>query len=411
MNAWKHCRCKSDIISQFTNRVIQRPGMLVTRVIGPVGVVRCTNNCHNCCSSRKLILCISPPIAWVHLAVDLATFRVCLVHSFKINVRLTWEIRQKYLYTCANIYVVRDFEDVQIIFNPTIIGQPKIQCTDELSYSIWWLKSFDVEDVQCSPCMLMYPRLFFLAEWLSLWNVMCCLKRITWIPLFWVLVMLIVQSSCFAIWFPPAFSTLTTCLWVLVFVGSGVQVRSLFWESILSWSWVFSGGGTPCTLCVGPWISSQSLLMAIEVQRVKSNYVGLYRSQPAGCQIPPGNILSLIDIGWYCGFWDCSWFTSNIILWNIKPVTCSCCVLTIFERWSLKTYSDEFRQSCTGWYTPSAILTWRRANSGWRNTVTGTLHTAKYRRERSFVITVITTLGSYTPSLYVMPALHAPSSW
>jgi len=55
--------------------------------------------------------------------------------------------------------------------------------------------------------------------------------------------------------FPPTFSTPTTCLWALVVVGSGVQVRSGFWGSIVSSSGVSSGGGALGTLSMGRWIS------------------------------------------------------------------------------------------------------------------------------------------------------------
>jgi len=50
--------------------------------------------------------------------------------------------------------------------------------------------------------------------------------------------------------FPPTCSTPTTCLWTLVFVGSGVHVRSGFWGSIVSSSGESSGGGAPGTLCM-----------------------------------------------------------------------------------------------------------------------------------------------------------------
>jgi len=50
---------------------------------------------------------------------------------------------------------------------------------------------------------------------------------------------------------PPTFSTPTTCLSALVFVGSGVQVRSGFWGSIISLSGVSSGGGAPGALSMG----------------------------------------------------------------------------------------------------------------------------------------------------------------
>jgi len=65
----------ADIFSNTTNHDIQPPGMLVTWKISQVGLVRCTNDWQNCHSSRKLVLHIPPPSAWVHLAVYTATLR------------------------------------------------------------------------------------------------------------------------------------------------------------------------------------------------------------------------------------------------------------------------------------------------------------------------------------------------
>ena len=78
--------------------------------------------------------------------------------------------------------------------------------------------------------------------------------------------------------FPPMFSTPTTCLWALVFVGSEVQVRSGFWGSIVSSSGESSGGGTPGTLSMGRWISWLNSSMAIQVHQLKSNHGGSGRS-------------------------------------------------------------------------------------------------------------------------------------
>jgi len=99
-------RCTVDIFSNITDREIQQPGMLVAQKIGQVGLVRCTNDWYNCSSSRKLILRIPPPIACVHLAVYLVTFRVCKAHRFKIEVHLKWEMCQKEWYPFENIPVV-----------------------------------------------------------------------------------------------------------------------------------------------------------------------------------------------------------------------------------------------------------------------------------------------------------------
>jgi len=100
--------------------------------------------------------------------------------------------------------------------------------------------------------------------------------------------------------FPPAFSTRTSTLWTLVFVGSRVQVRSGFCGSIVSSSGVSSCGDAPGTLSMGRWVSWLSSIMPIQVHRLKSNGDGTGQSQPAGGKIPPGNSPFFIDIGWYC---------------------------------------------------------------------------------------------------------------
>jgi len=92
--------------SNITDCEIQRPGMLIAQKFVQVGLVGCTNDWHNGHSSRKLIMCIPPPIAGVHLSVDSATLPVCKAHRFKLDVHLTWEIHQKELYTFDNIPVV-----------------------------------------------------------------------------------------------------------------------------------------------------------------------------------------------------------------------------------------------------------------------------------------------------------------
>ena len=97
--------CAVDNFSNIANCEIQRPGMLIARKIGQVSLVGSTNDGHNCCSARKLILCIPPPIARVHLAVDSTTLSVSEAHRFKIEVRLKWEMCQKKLHTFENIPV------------------------------------------------------------------------------------------------------------------------------------------------------------------------------------------------------------------------------------------------------------------------------------------------------------------
>jgi len=95
-----------DIFSNITNREIQWPPMLIMRKIGQVSLVGCTNDWHNCRSSRKLILRLTQPIARVHLAVYSVIFRICQAHRFKIEVRLKWDMCEKELNTFENIPVV-----------------------------------------------------------------------------------------------------------------------------------------------------------------------------------------------------------------------------------------------------------------------------------------------------------------
>jgi len=99
-------RCTADIFSNSTNREIQWPGMLVAREICTVGLVGCTNDWHNCRSSRKLILRITPPILCIHLAVYLVTYRVCKAYGFKIEVHLKWEMCTNNLHPFESIPVV-----------------------------------------------------------------------------------------------------------------------------------------------------------------------------------------------------------------------------------------------------------------------------------------------------------------
>jgi len=88
-------RCLLDIFSNITNCEIKRPGMLIAWKIVPLSLIGSTNDSHNCCPSRKLILHIPQPIARVHRAVYSATFGLCKAHRFKIEVRLKWEMCQR----------------------------------------------------------------------------------------------------------------------------------------------------------------------------------------------------------------------------------------------------------------------------------------------------------------------------
>jgi len=78
----------------------------------------------------------------------------------------------------------------------------QIQFREEVLQGICWLHWFNSEVVQSTLQMLNYPCFHLLDHWLRLFKVMCWLKWMPWIPLFWVLAMLVVQSCCFAICFP-----------------------------------------------------------------------------------------------------------------------------------------------------------------------------------------------------------------
>jgi hypothetical protein len=105
-NPERLCTWVAVIILSITNCEIQWPGMQITRKIGQVSLVGCTYDWHNRRSGSKLILCIPPPIARIHLAVDLSALRVIVAHRFKIEVPLKWEFCQQDLDTFENIPVV-----------------------------------------------------------------------------------------------------------------------------------------------------------------------------------------------------------------------------------------------------------------------------------------------------------------
>jgi hypothetical protein len=95
--------CAADTFWNSTNCKIQWPGMLIARKICRVRVVGCTNDRHDPPSGRKLMLCIPPPFAMVHLIVDSTNLTVREAHRFKIEVCLKWEMCQKELDTFENI--------------------------------------------------------------------------------------------------------------------------------------------------------------------------------------------------------------------------------------------------------------------------------------------------------------------
>jgi len=176
--------------------------MLIAWILGPVSLFGWTNAWHNHRPGRKLILHSPPLIACGHCTVFWATFRVCMAHWFKIVVYLQWEMCKIQLYTFEYMPVVLYPADMWIIFNPTIIVMHEVELREAGLQGSWWLESFDFEVVLFMPQKLIYPRFHLLATWLSLLKVVCWSNKIPWIPLFKVLAMLCVQSSCVAICFP-----------------------------------------------------------------------------------------------------------------------------------------------------------------------------------------------------------------
>jgi len=157
-------------------------------------------------------------------------------------------------------------------FNPTIIAEPKIEFRQELSHGICWLEWFDFEVFLSTPGMSIYPGFRLLAKRLSLLKVVCGPKWMAWIPVFWVLAMHVVQSSCFSICFPPHifhsnYLPMTLCLcWIRgtgeigllrvdrFFVGSILRwwcTRNIVFELIINWQLVDGHWGAPTV--VKPW--------------------------------------------------------------------------------------------------------------------------------------------------------------
>jgi hypothetical protein len=79
--------------------------MLIARKTGHLSLVGSTHDWHNCCSGRKLSLCIPPPIARVVPPEDATILRGREGHRFKIEVRLKWEMWQMELGKFENIPV------------------------------------------------------------------------------------------------------------------------------------------------------------------------------------------------------------------------------------------------------------------------------------------------------------------
>lgn len=230
---------------------------------------------------------------------------------------------------------------MRIIFNSTTIPEPGINSGQELSQCSCWLKWFNLEVVQSTHQIMIYPRFLLQAKWLSRWKWCAgwtgfcgfhCSEYLHW---------LLYKSVAMPFAYPNEFSAPTTSLCALVFVRSGVQVRSGFWWSIVYSSGLFSGGGAPGTLSLSRRISCLSNSMAIQVHRPTSNHDGSVQSLPAGGTMLSVNSPGFIEIGWYCWLWASSRFLLNNLHLQMKHLRYFQWVLTIFEKRSQNTYSDE----------------------------------------------------------------------
>jgi len=113
---------------------------------------------------------------------------------------------------------------------------------EEFSEGICRVKWFSFEVVQSTPQLLIDSRFCLLAKWLSQLKVVCWLKWMPWIPLFWVLLMLVVEFSCFAICVHPCifhsnYMPMSLCLF---WIRGPYQIRPLgvycfFVRSIFRW--------------------------------------------------------------------------------------------------------------------------------------------------------------------------------
>jgi len=122
------------------------------------------------------------------------------------------------------------------------MAESDIEFREELSHGICWLEGFELEVVLSTAEKLIYPWFWLLVEQLSLLKVVCRPKWMPWMPVFWVLSMLVVQSSCFPISFPPrivhsTYLSMRICLcWIR---GSGeiglLRVYRFFVGSIFGW--------------------------------------------------------------------------------------------------------------------------------------------------------------------------------
>jgi len=95
LNPGRLLKCVENMFSNIANCKIWWTRMLVTRNIGQVGLIRCTDNWPNCRSGSKLFLQIPVPITSDYLTVYSATFWVGMAQWVTIELHRKREMWQR----------------------------------------------------------------------------------------------------------------------------------------------------------------------------------------------------------------------------------------------------------------------------------------------------------------------------
>jgi len=136
------------------------------------------------------------------------------------------------------------------MFCSTVISKPQSNFWEELTQCSGPLQWYRFQGVQPSCKMFIDLRLCVLAKGLSQLKVFCRSKWVPCISLFWLLSLLIVLSSYFAIHCPPKMMLSNNCTTGGGIDGLGVHVGSLFRRFICCVSRLSSCSGSPSTLCM-----------------------------------------------------------------------------------------------------------------------------------------------------------------
>jgi len=142
------------------------------------------------------------PVTSVHLAEYWVTVQFCEAHRFKIVVRWKWEMWQKKWYTCENIPVLSCSDDMTMIINPT--NHRRAQNLVWSAFPGYLL--IPTFRFWCCPVHTSDVNLLtlFSGAWMIAPIESCMLTEMDGMDsIVWLLAMVVLQSSCSAIWFPP----------------------------------------------------------------------------------------------------------------------------------------------------------------------------------------------------------------